>query len=164
MYIGLGDSGTFTVTAMDEAEDLPYFTIEGADRNDLVEVFVADVPSGNVRGLDSNNMLKLDTDTGMGTFTVYAPRDAAPGETIRMFVSSGDSEESSTVMFGEEPSENVTPVAGDAPAAQMVEVGSYVMVDVSGAFSDADMDTLTYTAESDMMDVATASVTTTWAW
>ena len=41
---------------------------------------------------------------------------------------------------------------------QMVYVGATVMVDVSGAFSDADMDTLTYTAMSDMMDYATASV------
>ena len=32
------------------------------------------------------------------------------------------------------------------------------MVDVSGAFSDADMDMLTYSAESDMMDYATVSV------
>jgi hypothetical protein len=43
----------------------------------------------------------------------------------------------------------------------MVDAGSYVMVDVSGYFSDADMDTLTYTAESDMMDYAMSDMTDT---
>ena len=35
MYIPLGGSGTFTVTAMtDEVMDLPYFTTVGDDAND----------------------------------------------------------------------------------------------------------------------------------
>ena len=163
-YIGLGESGTFTVTAVDEEGGLPYFTTVDDDatsadeRNDRVSVFVADVPAGNVRGLTSGDDLVLDTDTGMGTFTVYAPRDAGQGELARIFVSEGDSEVSGSVTFGEEPPENVAPVAEGSIGDQMVDAGSYVMVDVSGAFSDADMDTLTYSAESDMMDYATVSV------
>ena len=55
--------------------------------------------------------------------------------------------------------ENMAPMASEEGIAdQMVDAGSYVMVDVSGAFSDADMDMLTYSAESDMMDYATVSV------
>ena len=106
MYIPLGGSGTFTVTAMDEIGGLPHFTTAAAvtterPQNNLVNVFVADVPSGNVRGLASGNNLELDEDTGMGTFTLYAPRDAGQGEVARIFVSSGDSEVALTVTFGE---------------------------------------------------------------
>jgi hypothetical protein len=53
---------------------------------------------------------------------------------------------------------NMAPMAEGSIADQMVDAGSYVMVDVSGYFSDADMDTLTYTAMSDMTDYATVSV------
>ena len=60
------------------------------------------------------------------------------------------------VIFGD--GANRAPMMGMAIADQMVDAGSYVMVDVSGAFSDADMDMLTYSAESDMMDYATVSV------
>jgi hypothetical protein len=141
MNIDLGDSGTFTVTAMDEAEDLPHFITDGADRNDLVEVFVADVPSGNVRGLDSNNMLELETDTGMGTFTVYAPRDAEQGEVVRFFVSSGDSEVSGTVMFGGEP---MMPGMPGMPMNVMAEATSDTEITVSW---DAVMDATSYMVE-----------------
>ena len=138
MNIDLGDSGTFTVTAMDEAEDLPHFITDGADRNDLVEVFVADVPSGNVRGLDSNNMLELETDTGMGTFTVYAPRDAEQGEVVRFFVSSGDSEVSGTVMFGGEPMMPGMPGMPGMPMNVMAEATSDTMITVSWESPDDD--------------------------
>ena len=63
-----------------------------------VNVFVADVPSGNVRGLEPAAAISSWTkDTGMGTFTVFAPRDASQGEVARIFVSSGDSEVALTV-------------------------------------------------------------------
>ena len=87
----------------------------------------------------------------MGTFTLFAPRDAGAGRCGHAyFASSGDSEVALTVIFGEEAPENMAPVVEGSIDDQMVDAGSYVMVDVSGAFSDADMDTLTYTAESDM--------------
>ena len=54
---------------------------------------------------------------------------------------------------------NTAPMAVGSIAAQTVMAGQSVMVDVASNFSDADMgDSLTYTAMSDMMSYATASV------
>ena len=47
-----------------------------------------------------NGALTLDKDTGMGTFTIYAPSNAAGGSTARIFVSAGDVEITHTVTFG----------------------------------------------------------------
>ena len=144
MYIPLGDSGTFTVTAMDEIGGLPHFTTAAAvtterPQNNLVNVFVADVPSGNVRGLASGNNLELDEDTGMGTFTLYAPRDAEQGEVARIFVGSGDSEVALTVTFGD-PDATPDPMERDGFAADYTvtatsDEGSG-MVDVSWTRSE----------------------------
>ena len=52
--------------------------------------------------------------------------------------------------------EHVAPTAEGSIDDQMVDAGSYVMVDVSDVTSPTlTCDTLTYTAESDMMDYAT---------
>ena len=54
---------------------------------------------------------------------------------------------------------NTAPMAVGSISAQTVMAGQSVMVDVASNFSDADMgDSLTYTAMSDMMSYATASV------
>ena len=151
MSIDLSGSGTFTVTATDAMDQEPYFK-DPASR--MVSVFIQGLTPGNLRGLSSTGMLELDAETAMGSFSIYAPPGTAHGSTVRIFVSEDDMEASHTVMFGG----NRAPMAEGSIADQMVDAGSYVMVDVSGAFTDADMDTLTYTAESDMMDYATASV------
>ena len=87
------------------------------------------------------------------------PWDATQGQTVLIQVRVDDEVVAThTVMFGEVAPANMAPMAEGSIDDQMVYVGATVMVDVSGAFSDADMDTLTYTAMSDMMDYATASV------
>ena len=111
-------------------------------------MFVADVPSGNVRGLASGNNLELDEDTGMGTFTLYAPRDAGQGEVARIFVSSGDSEVALTVTFGEERLTPWPPAEGSIDD-QMVDAGDLRMVGRPARSPTPICDTLTYTAESD---------------
>jgi hypothetical protein len=141
MYIPLGGRGTFTVTAMDKAMDLPHFTTEGNDPNDTVGVFVADVPAGNVRGLNRAGDLELDTATGMGAFTLYAPRDASQGEVARIFVSEGDSEVALTVMFGGEP---MMPGMPGMPMNVMAEATSDTEITVSW---DAVMDATSYMVE-----------------
>jgi hypothetical protein len=153
--IALRGAEMYMVTATDSEGGVPHFTkdADGNYTNDKVEIFIQDLPSGNARGLDSSSMLELVTETGEGTFTIFAPRDAMHGDVIRIFVGD-ETTASKTVMFGG----NRAPMAEGSIDDQMVYVGATVMVDVSGYFSDADMDTLTYTAESDMMDYATASV------
>ena len=95
--IEIGGSAMFTVTAQDAIEGVPYF---GKDPMDMmVAVDVLNLNSSNIRGL-MNGMLALDPDTGMGSFEVFAPRDAMDGETIRIFVGSGDLEEDYPVTLG----------------------------------------------------------------
>ena len=107
-YIPLGGSGAFTVTATDEMGILPHFTADDTETpnedesNDTINVFVADVPQGNVRGLDGGNNLKLRADTGMGTFTVFSPRDAQQGDPLRVFIGDNTTPDH-TAMFGDDP-------------------------------------------------------------
>ena len=101
--IDLGGRGMFTVTAVDANDGIPHFiTAEGEeDKNDTVEVVVPDIAQSLVRGSDLvAGTLTLDADTGMGTFTIYAPSNAPDGSTARIFVSAGDVEITHTVMFG----------------------------------------------------------------
>ena len=152
MYIGLatGTSQMFTIMGADENGNVPSESV-------MVEVVVLGVESSYVSGLDSDNMLEIKN--GSGSFEIFTPVDAEQGDSALILVRTGGSEVvRHAFMFGEEPPENVAPMAEGSIADQTVYVGATVMVDVSGAFSDADMDTLTYTAESDMMDYATASV------
>ena len=111
--IDLGGRGMFTVTAVDANDGVPHFiTTDGDDdKNDTVEIVVPDIAESLVRGsmLDAGT-LTLDEDTGMGTFTIYAPSNAADGSTARIFVSAGDVEITHTVTFGA-----ATPGEGEMP-------------------------------------------------
>ena len=109
--IDLGGRGMFTVTAVDANDGIPHFitTEDDDDKNDTVEVVVPDIAQSLVRGSDLvAGTLTLDEDTGMGTFTIYAPSNAADGSTARIFVSAGDVEITHTVTFGA-----ATPVEGE---------------------------------------------------
>ena len=111
--IDLGGRATFTVTAVDANDGIPHFitTEDDDDKNDTVEVVVPDIAQSLVRGSDLvAGTLTLDEDTGMGTFTIYAPSNAADGSTARIFVSAGDVEITHTVTFGA-----ATPVEGEMP-------------------------------------------------
>ena len=80
-----------------------------------------------------NGALTLDADTGMGSFTIYAPSNAPDGSTARIFVSAGDVEITHTVTFGEpgampptDPMDDrftaMYTVMADSPSSGMVEV------------------------------------------
>ena len=97
--IPLGGSAMFTVTAKDTNGGVPDFGDEAMPEMPMVAVDIVGLGAGNVRGLDSG-MLALDPDTGMGSFTVFAPRDAMDGEVIHIFVGSGDLEETHMATFG----------------------------------------------------------------
>ena len=104
MNIALGGRATFTVQAYDAGDGIPYFTTDGMGKNDTVDVVVPDIAESLVRGrMLDNGVLTLDADTGMATFTIYAPSNAPDGSTARIFVSAGDVEITHTVMFGDAP-------------------------------------------------------------
>jgi hypothetical protein len=124
--IDLNGSGMYTVQAYDEEMGIPHFTTEGADRNDMVEVFIQGLTPGNTRDI-MNGMVTLEEDTGMATFTVYAPPGVVQDQVIRIFVGSGDSEAVHTVMFGEMGEEGMT--GGEEPAMMTLAtdvLGSYL--------------------------------------
>ena len=101
-HIPLRSRATFTVTAMDEMGGAPAFTTSGAGRNDVVQI---DAPYGDVRGamVDSDDVLSLNTETGMGTFTYTLPRDAQQGEVFSIFIGQGEMQVEVMVTAGMEP-------------------------------------------------------------
>ena len=134
--IDLGGRATFTVTAVDANDGIPHFiTMDGDDdKNDTVEIVVPDIAESLVRGSElRNGVLTLDADTGMGSFTIYAPANVTAGSTARIFVSAGDVEITHTVTFGDpdampptDPMDDMFTamytVMADSPSSGMVEV------------------------------------------
>ena len=59
--IGLRAAAMYMVTATDAEGGVPHFTKDADDEytNNMVEIFIQDLPSGNARGLDSSSMLEL---------------------------------------------------------------------------------------------------------
>ena len=104
--IELGGRAMFTVQAYDTNDGIPHLITDAevtiSDKNDTVEIVVPDIAQSLVRGSELlNGVLTLDEDTGMGSFTIYAPSNAPDGSTARIFVSAGDVEITHTVTFGE---------------------------------------------------------------
>ena len=148
--IDLGGRATFTVTALDANKGAPHFTMddEGTrnvdESNNKVEVVVPDMAESLVRGrMLDNGVLTLDADTGMGSFTIYAPSNAPDGSTARIFVSAGDVEITHTVMFGE------ALMMPGMPMNVMAMATSHDMITVSW---DAVMDATSYMVERGYMD------------
>ena len=146
--IDLGGSGTFTVTATDAIDAMPYFKDDASKKHN---VFIQGLVPGNVRGLDSSSNVTLN-DYGMDTFTIYAPPGSAYGATVRIFIGSGENEVSHTVTFGG----NRAPVAGAAIADAMVYTGETATA--TSTITDADGDMLTWSVVSDDEMTATATV------
>ena len=148
--IALGDIATYTVSALDD-NGAPA-TID--DDNNTVTVLSE---SDSVRLFDlTDDTLELGTN-GKATFRVRANRGAAPSVvTIDVYGIEGIASVSKDITIGDFNTDpeavgelgDVTLTVGDDP----------VTVDVSGAFTDADGDELSYMAESDNPAVATASV------
>ena len=91
-------------------------------------------------------------DTGLTAETTYYYQVAATND-----IGTGKYSDGTATAKTKKP--NQPPTAGAAIDAQTVTMGDDpAMVDVSGAFSDADMDVLTYTATSDDPKIATAEV------
>ena len=136
--IELGDRAMFAVQAYDMEMGIPHFTTMDPGKNNTVDVVVPDIAESLVRGrMLDNGVLTLDADTGMGTFTIYAPSNAPDGSTARIFVSAGDVEITHTVTFGEAgampPTDGTTDpmdhmftamysVMADSPSSGMVDV------------------------------------------
>ena len=101
--------------------------------------------------------LAIDTADFTGTFSIVAPIGATQGQSVTVRVILGSNVlASKTIMFGEEVPPNRAPMAGDAIAAQTVTAGN--MVTVASDITDADGDTLAYSASSSDDTIATASV------
>ena len=131
--IELGDRAVFTVQAYDTNDGIPHLITDAnnPDKNDTVEIVVPDIAESLVRGSELlNGVLTLDKDTGMGTFTIYAPSNAPAGSTARIFVSAGDVEITHTVMFGDAPA---PPAAPGMPMNVMAMATSHDMITVSWA-------------------------------
>ena len=101
-------SGMFTIQAYDEEMSIPHFAMDDPDTNadesdDMVAVFIQGLAPGNTRGVSPSGIVDLDEDTGMGSFTVYAPPGVSQGQVVRIFVATGDMEVMHTVMFGTAP-------------------------------------------------------------
>ena len=80
--IELGDRTMFTVQAYDTNDGIPHLITMGDGKNDTVEIVVPDIAESLVRGrMLDNGVLTLDADTGMGSFTIYAPSNAPAGST-----------------------------------------------------------------------------------
>ena len=149
--IDLGGRGMFTVTAVDAKDGIPHFItdMDAADKNDTVDVVVPDIAESLVRGrMLDNGVLTLDSDTGMGTFTIYAPSNAPDGSTARIFVSAGDVEITHTVMFG---------MMGEMPPGMPMNVmamaTSHDMITVTwDAADDGGSDITGYMVQSAYMD------------
>ena len=134
--IELGGRATFTVQAYDANNGAPHFSKNDADMytDNTVEVVVPDIAQSLVRGSELlNGVLTLDADTGMGSFTIYAPANVTAGSTARIFVSAGDVEITHTVTFGDpgampptDPMDDMFTamytVMADSPSSGMVEV------------------------------------------
>ena len=83
-------------------DGVPAFTTTGDERNDMVQI---DAAYGDVRGtmVDSDDVLTLDANTGMGTFTYTLPRDAEQGEPFSIFIGEGDIQVEVMVTAGMDP-------------------------------------------------------------
>ena len=105
-YHTTGSRVTFTVSALDENDGVPHFTtmddattMNVDERNHRVLI---DAIYGTLRGVDEDDYLILDTDTGMKTFTFTLPRDARANEEFEITVGEGDMAQTVTVVYGEE--------------------------------------------------------------
>ncbi len=99
-YIALNRSAIFTVSTMDKNGLTPIFDMDGDDRDDRVTVLVQP-NTALVTGLNTMGQLELKSETGKGTFTVYAPLDAMQGQRGRIIIGSGNMQKIHSFTLGE---------------------------------------------------------------
>ena len=98
-YIALTSfaSGEFTVTATDDQGNPPNF----GEGEDMVLVAIESDLDPRVTGLDANDMVMLDEETGTATFTIGKPAGAENGDTANIGIFVGDElMDQITVTFG----------------------------------------------------------------
>ncbi len=152
--IGVAD---YTVMATDAGGNVPTDVPTTVSTGVKVRVIVRTIGDVSVSGLDNSGNIVF-ANTGLGTFTVVMPADARQGTPVNIILSgSGGLSATKNVTFG---MRNSAPTAvGSLDAITLAMGATSEAIDVSGAFSDADMDdTLTYTVRSANSRVATASV------
>ena len=114
MYIpeALGSSQKFTVMVMDANGNVPDF--DHPDAMDA-EIVVLGVEGSYVTGRGANNSASFDEETGIATFTIFAPVGATQGRTVLIQVRVDDEVVAThTVMFGEDPDPEPDMELGDA--------------------------------------------------
>ena len=129
--ITLNDSVTYTVTAEDMKNGIPYFTRDGDDRNDLVTVVGPD--RALVIGTNTAGQVMLDDD-GTAEFIVYAALDAEDGDHGRIIVRLGELQVIEAITFGD-PDATPDPMERDGFTADYTVTATSTagsgMVDVS---------------------------------
>ena len=114
-WISINGLETYTVTLTDENGNVPVLPAKDDQTGDmcqviiLVQTSVADIDV-QTTGLDENNCLVIDPDTGMGEFKVLAPFGASHGNAVRVTALRGGDAEIKTVMIGDAPSEPGMPM------------------------------------------------------
>ena len=169
---GLSASQTFSVTVTDGADDTNQAPTVGTaieDQTleaeaeatlDLSEAFsdpdgdtlsydaASDAPDVATASVSGSELTVTGVAPGTATVTVTAtdPEGLSASQTFSVTVSDGTDDT------------NQAPTVGTAIGDQTLQVGVEAIVDLSGAFSDPEGDTLSYDAASDAPAVATASV------
>ncbi|WP_419163331.1 Ig-like domain-containing protein [Candidatus Palauibacter sp.] len=110
-------------------------------------------------GAESSNSDAASTSVEAATVTISGVADGKAVVTVTASDPDGESaEQTVSVTIGDGDSSNNPPVAQGSIPDHSVGVGGTVTVDVTGYFSDADGDELSYMASSSNADVATASM------
>ena len=123
-WIALNGIETYTVSVTDENGNTPVLPAKGDQMGNecqvtiLVQTSVADIDV-QTTGLDADDCLVIDPDTGMGSFRVLAPFGASHGDAIRITALRGSDAEILTVMVGDVPTEPGMPMDQDMLTAPM---------------------------------------------
>ena len=131
--IALNGIETYTVSVTDENGNPPVLPTKAEQMDDMcqitikVETSVADTIV-QTTGLDSDDCLVIDPNTGMGSFKVLAPFGAAQDDAVRITALRGNDAEILTVTLGDPPTEpgTIDPGTMDELTAPMNVDASYV--------------------------------------
>ena len=153
-----GRLATYTVKATDAGGNIPTDVPNTATTGLRVDVdVIADAGDVDVRGVYTNGSV-IFLNSGEGTFRLVIKPDVPRGANIEIILTGTGLSASKVVTYG--MVNNAPTAVGSLDAITLAMGATSEAIDVSGAFSDADMDdTLRYTVSSANSRVATASVT-----
>ena len=119
---------TVKVTAVDENGGVPHFTTTDdstTDKDERDHRVLIDALDGVVRGVETDDYLVLDTDTGEKSFTLTLPRDVSAGEEFDIYIGQGTMQETLLVIYGAAPMAPGTPtgVTATADSHEAITVG-----------------------------------------